>query len=45
VALADKMSDFYTYSTDNRPKLLEIFTPSELNPEALEAFFHQLKIN
>ncbi len=44
-ALADKMSDFYTYSSDNRPKLLEIFTPSELNPEALEAFFHQLKIN
>jgi 2-succinyl-5-enolpyruvyl-6-hydroxy-3-cyclohexene-1-carboxylate synthase len=45
VALADKMSDFYTYSTDNRPKLLEIFTPSELNPEALQDFFHQLKIN
>ena len=43
--LADKMSDFYTYSTDNRPKLLEIFTPSELNPEALQDFFHQLKIN
>jgi 2-succinyl-5-enolpyruvyl-6-hydroxy-3-cyclohexene-1-carboxylate synthase len=43
--IADKMSDFYTYSSDNRPKLLEIFTPSELNPEALEAFFHQLKIN
>lgn len=44
-ALEDKMSDFYTYSSDNRPKLLEIFTPSEVNPEALEAFFHQLKIN
>ena len=43
--LADKMLDFYTYSTDNRPKLLEIFTPSELNPEALQDFFHQLKIN
>jgi 2-succinyl-5-enolpyruvyl-6-hydroxy-3-cyclohexene-1-carboxylate synthase len=43
--LAEKMSDFYTYSTDNRPKLLEIFTPSELNPEALNDFFHQLKIN
>lgn len=43
--LAYKMSDFYTYSTDNRPKLLEIFTPSELNPEALQDFFHQLKIN
>lgn len=43
--LADKMSDFYTYSTDNRPKLLEIFTPSELNPDALQDFFHQLKIN
>ncbi len=43
--LADKMLDFYTYSTDNRPKLLEIFTPSELNPKALQDFFHQLKIN
>ena len=40
--LADKMLDFYTYSTDNRPKLLEIFTPSELNPKALQDFFHQL---
>lgn len=43
--LDEKMSEFYAYSADNRPKLLEIFTPSELNPEALQDFFHQLKIN
>jgi 2-succinyl-5-enolpyruvyl-6-hydroxy-3-cyclohexene-1-carboxylate synthase len=40
-----QMSDFFAYSIDNRPKLLEIFTPADKNPIALTAYFNALKIN
>lgn len=44
-ALLNQMEDFYTYEEDGRPKLMEIFTPSDMNPEILSGYFKDLKIN
>jgi 2-succinyl-5-enolpyruvyl-6-hydroxy-3-cyclohexene-1-carboxylate synthase len=41
--LLNQMEDFYTHDETGRPKLMEIFTPSDLNPRVLAAFFEGLK--
>lgn len=41
VEIENQMADFFTES--NRPKLMEIFTPRELNSAVLVAFFEKLK--
>lgn len=42
-SLENQMEDFYRYEEGGRPKLLEVSTPSDLNPTLLEAFFEKLK--
>ncbi|TXH53331.1 MAG: 2-succinyl-5-enolpyruvyl-6-hydroxy-3-cyclohexene-1-carboxylic-acid synthase [Bacteroidia bacterium] len=37
------MREFYLHHENNRPKLLEIFTPRELNNEVLNTYFNELK--
>jgi 2-succinyl-5-enolpyruvyl-6-hydroxy-3-cyclohexene-1-carboxylate synthase len=37
--IENQMEAFYHYEEDGKPKLLEIFTDSELNPEKLNDFF------
>ncbi len=39
--IENQMSDFFTES--DRPKLMEIFTPRELNSSVLDSFFEKLK--
>lgn len=41
--IESQMEEFYTYEENGRPKLLEINTPGNLNPEKLEEFFKALK--
>jgi len=41
--IENEMLDFYTQSDDNKPKLLEIFTPSEINHTILKEFFSTIK--
>lgn len=41
--IESEMSDFYSESKDDRPKLLEIFTPSELNHTILKDFFSTIR--
>lgn len=38
-----EMEQFYTYAEDNKPKLLEISTPSDLNPIVLKDFFNTIR--
>ncbi|MEJ6492698.1 MAG: 2-succinyl-5-enolpyruvyl-6-hydroxy-3-cyclohexene-1-carboxylic-acid synthase [Flavobacteriales bacterium] len=37
------MEAFYQHEADGRPKLMEIFTDTELNPEVLHSYFTALK--
>jgi 2-succinyl-5-enolpyruvyl-6-hydroxy-3-cyclohexene-1-carboxylate synthase len=41
--LLNQMEDFYTYSEDGRPKLIEVFTESDLNPKVLAEYFEGLR--
>jgi 2-succinyl-5-enolpyruvyl-6-hydroxy-3-cyclohexene-1-carboxylate synthase len=38
-----QMEEFYQYDANGRPKLLEIHTKGDLNPEKLEDFFNAMK--
>ncbi len=42
-SIVECMEEFYTYEEDGRPKLMEIFTDSELNPKVLTDYFLSLK--
>jgi len=42
-SLLNQMEEFYTYDLDGQPKLMEIFTPSDVNPEVLAEYFEGLK--
>lgn len=39
----DLMEEFYSYDENGKPKLIEINTPGNLNPEKLEKFFQSLR--
>lgn len=41
--IESQMEAFYTFEETGRPKLMEIFTPSESNHTALEAFFEKVR--
>jgi 2-succinyl-5-enolpyruvyl-6-hydroxy-3-cyclohexene-1-carboxylate synthase len=41
--IENQMSDFYSYEEDGRPKLIEVFTPSDINHLQLDAFFKAIK--
>jgi len=41
--IESQMEVFYTYEEFGRPKLMEIFTPSEINHTILEEFFEKMK--
>ncbi len=41
--IENQMEAFYTYEENGRPKLMEIFTPSDLNHKILEDFFEKTK--
>jgi len=41
--LENQMADFYSFELNGRPKLMEIFTPSDTNHLQLEAFFKAIK--
>ena len=41
--IENQMESFYTYEENGRPKLMEIFTPSELNHKILDDFFEKMK--
>ena len=41
--IESQMSDFYSFEENGRPKLLEIFTPSDINHLQLDAFFKSIK--
>tara|TARA_R110002072_G_scaffold301854_1_gene482638 strand:+ start:14789 stop:16489 length:1701 start_codon:yes stop_codon:yes gene_type:complete len=41
--LEEKISSFYAESVNERPKLLEIFTPTEINNEILKKYFNFIK--
>lgn len=43
IEIEESMESFYSDSENNRPKLLEIFTPSELNDKVLKQFFNFIK--
>ena len=38
------MEEFYADSDNGRPKLIEIFTPSESNDKVLKQFFNFIKL-
>jgi 2-succinyl-5-enolpyruvyl-6-hydroxy-3-cyclohexene-1-carboxylate synthase len=42
-AIDSQMSDFYSFEEDGRPKLIEVFTPSDINHLQLDAFFKAIK--
>ncbi len=42
-AIESQMSDFYSFEENGRPKLIEIFTPSDINHLQLDAFFKAIK--
>lgn len=42
--LKEKLSDFFTIQENNRPALLEIFTPRLKNMEILKSYFQNLEI-
>lgn len=41
-SIIEQMESFYTHEEDGRPRLMEIFTDSELNPKVLEEYFQEL---
>jgi 2-succinyl-5-enolpyruvyl-6-hydroxy-3-cyclohexene-1-carboxylate synthase len=41
--LLNQMEEFYTFEEDGRPKLIEVFTESDLNPKVLAEYFEGLK--
>ena len=41
--IESEMEQFYDYAEDNKPKLLEISTPSDLNPIVLKDFFNTIR--
>ena len=41
--IENQMEAFYTYEENGRPKLMEIFTPSDLNHIVLDDFFEKTK--
>lgn len=41
--IENQMSEFYERKANSRPKLMEIFTPSESNHKELELFFEKMK--
>lgn len=41
--IENQMDDFYGRKVNSRPKLMEIFTPSDINHTALELFFERMK--
>lgn len=43
--IENNMQPFYTDSTNSRPRLLEIFTPSDTNDVVLKSFFNHIKRN
>ena len=42
--IESQMQNFYTYTENGRPKLMEIFTSSEINDQALDLFFEKVKL-
>jgi len=42
--IENQMPDFYTYAEDGRPKLMEIFTSSDINDKELDAFFEKVRL-
>jgi 2-succinyl-5-enolpyruvyl-6-hydroxy-3-cyclohexene-1-carboxylate synthase len=43
-SIENQMEDFYTFEEDGRAKLMEIFTPSEMNHEQLDVFFEEIRL-
>jgi 2-succinyl-5-enolpyruvyl-6-hydroxy-3-cyclohexene-1-carboxylate synthase len=40
--IENQMEAFFEYEENGRPKLMEIFTPSDINPTVLEDFFNKM---
>lgn len=43
--IEDQMAEFYDASESKRPKLMEIFTPSNVNDKVLKQFFRSMRKN
>ena len=43
-SIENQMEDFYTFEEHGRAKLMEIYTPSDLNHEQLDAFFEEIRL-
>jgi len=41
--IENQMESFFEYQENGRPKLMEIFTPTDVNPTVLEEFFDKIK--
>ena len=41
--IESQMESFFTYEENGRPKLMEIFTPKEINHKILDDFFEKMK--